>query len=326
MSPIIQVEELTRRYGAVEAVSELSFSIERGQVVGFVGANGAGKTTTMRVMATLEMPTSGALSICGYDVVNFPVEVRRCIGWMPDAYGAYEHVTVHEYLDFFARAFGYRGHERRERVGEVMQFTDLEVIADRAMNTLSKGMGQRLCLGRTLLNDPEVLILDEPAAGLDPKARVDLIHLIRLLAEDGKTVFISSHILSELGQMCDSLLFIDQGRLVHHGSAESLTLHEEAGALVLVRVAEGADRLQEWAMMQRGVRVLDEVKEGVRLVFETDEPAELAEHLRRMVQAGIPVVEFTRERRRLEDAFVSILRQGMAPPPLPPVPGEAPRV
>jgi ABC-2 type transport system ATP-binding protein len=325
MSAIIEVEGLTRRYGELEAVSSLSFTIEPGQVVGFVGANGAGKTTTMRIMATLEMPTLGALRICGYDVVNFPAEVRRRIGWMPDAFGAYEYVTVYEYLDFFARAYGFRGRERRERVQEVMQFTDLAEIADRSMNTLSKGMGQRLCLGRTLLNDPEVLILDEPAAGLDPKARVDLIHLIRLLAEDGKTVFISSHILSELGQMCDSLLFIDHGRLVHHGSADSLTLDREAGAVVLVRVADGQDRLREWVLMQPGVRMLDEVKEGLRLLFEEDKPEAMAEALRRMVEAGIPVVEFTRERRRLEDAFVSILQRGVVPPPLP-MPGEAPRV
>lgn len=317
MSPIIQIENLVRHYDAVKAVCDLSFSIDQGQVVGFVGANGAGKTTTMRIMATLEMPTSGRLRICGFDVVNDPSEVRRRIGWMPDSFGPYDHVTVWEYLDFFARAFGYRGPQRRDRVDEVMAFTDLTPIVDRPMNTLSKGMGQRLCLGRTLLNDPEVLILDEPAAGLDPKARVDLIQLIRLLAADGKTVFISSHILSELGQMCDSLLLIDQGRLVHHGSADSLTRRHEAGVLVAVRVTGGVDALDEWIRLQPGVRVHDEIKDGLRVLLASDDETERTTLLRRMVEAGLPVVEFTRERRRLEDAFVTMLQRGAAPPPLP---------
>ena len=190
-------------------------------MVGFVGANGAGKTTTMRIIATLDYPTRGTVRIGGIDVLQYPAKVRSNIGWMPDNFGTYDHMTVVEYLDFFARALGYRGEERLERVEDVMEFTDLASLGDRLINKLSKGMGQRLCLGRALIHDPDLLILDEPAAGLDPKARVELKHLIRILAEDGKTVFISSHILSELGEMCDTLLFIDQGKIIHHGSADS---------------------------------------------------------------------------------------------------------
>ncbi len=307
MSTIIRVNELSRTYGAVRAVDSLSFDVEEGQVVGFVGANGAGKTTTMRIMATLEMPSSGSVEICGYDVLNYPGDVRRRIGWMPDAFGTYDHMTVYDYLDFFGRAFGYRGKERSMRVDEVMEFADLGPIADRQMNELSKGMGQRLCLGRTLLNDPEVLILDEPAAGLDPKARLDLIRLIRLLAEDGKTIFISSHILSELGQMCDTMLFIDQGRLVHHGSAESLTRHDQVGVVVVVSVIGDVEKLREWTLMNPGVRFVDEVKNGGRLVFEDETPESLSVHLHKMMNEGLQVTGFHQEKRRLEDAFVSML-------------------
>ena len=215
-SPAIEVSQLSRWFPGVHAVQDVSFTVERGQVIGFVGANGAGKTTTMRILATLDYPNSGEAKICGFDVVKHPVEVRKRIGWMPDHYGTYSNMTVLEYLDFFARALGYQGQERIDRIAEVLEFTDLTGLAHRLIDQLSKGMGQRLCLGRALIHDPEVLILDEPAAGLDPKARVELKHLIRILSQEGKTVFISSHILSELGEMCDSLLFINQGLSLIH--------------------------------------------------------------------------------------------------------------
>ena len=224
-APIISVRNLSRTFAGKQAVSDVSFDVFPGQVVGFIGANGAGKTTTMRIMATLDQPTVGNVSVGGLDVVSYPAVARARIGWMPDAFGAHDHMTVIEYLDFYARAFGYRRAERAKRIGEVMEFTDLAPIGDKMMNTLSKGMAQRLCLGRTLLHDPDVLILDEPAAGLDPKARFEFKQLVRLLAGEGKTIFISSHILSELAEMCDTMLFIDAGRIVHHGSAESLQQH-----------------------------------------------------------------------------------------------------
>lgn len=323
MSDIIRVRHLSKSYGAVHAVDSLSFDVEQGQVVGFVGANGAGKTTTMRIMATLEIPTAGWIEICGYDVMNFPTEVRRCIGWMPDAFGGYEHMTVYEYLDFYARAFGFKGAERRSRIDEVMEFTDLATIAERQMAELSKGMGQRLCLGRTLLNDPRVLILDEPAAGLDPKARVDLIRLIQLLAEDGKTIFISSHILSELAEMCSTMLFIDGGKLVHHGSAESLMSRHDEGVVVSVRIDGDPSKLYEWVLMNRGVEMLEETREGGRIIIKEDSTEILNLQLRKMLSDGIAVAEYFRERRKLEDAFVSILSNG-APPPLPDLSVEVP--
>lgn len=163
--PIVSVRNLHRSFGKVSAVRGISFDIFPGEVLGFIGANGAGKTTTMRMLVTLDIPDSGSIELCGFDALNYPSEVRRRVGWMPDAFGAYDRLSVEEYLDFAARALGFRGNDRRQRVGEVMEFLELVPLGDRPMSKLSKGMGQRLCLARTLLHDPRVLILDEPAAG-----------------------------------------------------------------------------------------------------------------------------------------------------------------
>lgn len=309
---VVSVEGVARTFENVHAVRGISFEIRRGQVVGFIGANGAGKTTTMRMMATLDLPTAGAIRISGYDVVSFPAEVRRRVGWMPDAYGAYDHMTVFEYLDFFARACGLRAAPRRQRVEEVMAFADLAVIRDRMINKLSKGMGQRLCFGRTLLHDPEVLILDEPAAGLDPKARVEFKRLIRLLARDGKTIFISSHILSELGEMCDTLLFIDAGRIVHHGTPSSLEHHPDAVATFHVQVSGDPEVLARWVSLNPHVRLVETHRSGARVELDSAGPEAVATTLRRMILDGVPVTDFHRETRRLEDAFVDMLKKGQS--------------
>ena len=309
MTAAVEVRDLVRRFGSFEAVRGISFDIPAGAVLGFIGANGAGKTTTMRIMATLEEPTSGCVRVGGDDVLENPSRVRRRIGWMPDAYGAYPNVTAWEYLDFYARAYGFTGEARRRRLAEIIEFTDLGEIADREMAVLSKGMSQRLCLGRALIHDPDVLILDEPAAGLDPRARIEFKRLVRLLADGGKTLFISSHILSELEEMCDTLLFIDDGRILHHGSAEALKRGDAERVVVQVTVAGGVEGLREWALMSPGVEVLDEAAGSCRLQLESGEPDFVAERLRAMIQAGVRVVEFRREQRRLEDAFVDVLRK-----------------
>jgi ABC-2 type transport system ATP-binding protein len=313
-APLVEVRGLNRVFDAVHAVQDLSFTIPRGAVVGFIGANGAGKTTTMRIMATLDEPTAGEVVVDGLDVVEEPTKVRRLVGWMPDAFGTYPNMKVFEYLDFFARSYGFSRAQRRERVEEVMDFADLTPLADRQMGKLSKGMGQRLCFGRMLIPDPEFMILDEPAAGLDPKARLEFKNLVRLLAARGKTLFISSHILSELGEMCDSLLFIDGGRLVYHGDAEALKHGQPAGdggaatMAVLVSVAGDPRPLVEWAETNQGWSVVEERRDGARLACAGGDPALLADGLRRMVAAGIPVIEFHREQRRLEEAFVDMVK------------------
>jgi ABC-2 type transport system ATP-binding protein len=303
----IEVENLHRFFGTLKAVNGVSFSIPRGQVVGFVGANGAGKTTTMRILATLDYPTSGRAAVLGKNVVLRPQEVRRSLGWVPDSFGRYDNMTVLEYLDFYARALEFRGSERVQRIRDVMDFTDLGVLSDRMINKLSKGQGQRLCLGRALIHDPEVLIMDEPAAGLDPKARVELKHLIRILAEEGKTILISSHILSELAEMCDTLLFVDKGKLVHHGTAEDLQRGTAEVVFFDVQVATDPARLLEWALVNPHVQVIEERKSGARIEINSLSPDIISAVLRRMIQDGLPVTEFHREERNLEDAFIDML-------------------
>ncbi len=324
---ILRVHNLRRHFGSVRAVDGVSFEMPRGQVLGFIGQNGAGKTTTMRLIATLDVPDAGDIEVDGHDVVEEPAKVRPLLGWMPDHTGSYDLTTALDYLDFFARAQGLRGARRRSRLREVIEFTDLVPLVGRPMRALSKGQAQRLALARTLLHDPQLLILDEPAAGLDPKARVEFKNLVRLLRDQGKTLLISSHILSELGEMCDSLLFIHEGRIVHHGTAESLRrgqLGGAAAARVRVKITTAGDpaSLLEWLTLHAGWTLVGALPEGARADFAGTDAAALAGELRRMVQDGLMVAGFQVEERLLEDVFIDLLKavsngQGaaMSPPP-----------
>jgi ABC-2 type transport system ATP-binding protein len=327
-TPLVEVTNITRRFGYVQALKGVSFTLERGQVVGLIGANGAGKTTAMRILASLDLPDTGTVRVGGIDIVQEPNLERRRIGWMPDHFQAYRDMTVGDYLDFFARAHGFRGRELVQRVLEVMDFTDLTSLATRPMDKLSKGQTQRLCLGRTLLNDPEFLLLDEPAAGLDPKARVEFKNLVRILRERGKTLLISSHILTELGEMCDTLVFMDQGRVVHHGDKEDLLRHDVAsGAIFDISVHGPATALLEWVGNRPGWRLVEQRRDGARAEFHNGEPEAVSMELRRLAN-DLQVLSFQRQERRLEDAFVDILRGGAMPAKLrgasqtpPPLPG-----
>jgi ABC-2 type transport system ATP-binding protein len=314
MAAIVTVTDVHRQFTNVHAVRGISFEIQQGQVVGFIGANGAGKTTTMRMMATLDVPTRGSIRIAGEDAAQHPEKVRRVVGWMPDNYGTYANMTVHEYLDFFARSYGLKGKERAARVQEVMEFADLVPLAERMMNALSKGMAQRLCFGRMLLPDPEFLILDEPAAGLDPKARIEFKNLVRILKERGKTLFISSHILSELGEMCDSLLFINDGQVMYQGGTDDLRKFsgaggEQARSVVDITVLGDPAALVQWASLNAGWKLVDQKRDGARLELADTDPTLLAAGLRKMVMEGIQVLDFHREERRLEDVFVDLIKK-----------------
>jgi len=331
-TPMIEVHRLRRTFGELVAVADVSFTVYQGEKVGFIGANGAGKTTTLRMLATLEQPNAGEIRIGGIDALDDPARLRGRIGWMPDAVGVYPDMTVLDYLDFFARASGLKGQHRQERLQEVMDFTDLTEIADRDIRKLSKGMGQRLCLGRTLLHDPEVLLLDEPAAGLDPKARIEFRNLIDHLADQGKTILISSHILSELGEMCDSLLFIDHGRIVRHATMAELLAGEAPGAMYEIALAEGGtDPLVDWIESQPDIALQGRTAQRVTIEIGTREKTDAASCLRRLVQHGLPVCEFRPVEKRLEQVFVEMVKgQGLPPETIasqvqpPPMPGAPP--
>ena len=250
---LVQVHGLHKEFGRTVAVDQVTFGFDRGQIFGFVGPNGAGKTTTMRVLATLEIPTWGEATIDGISVVRYPEKVRERVGYVPDLLPTHSDVTVHEYLDFYARAYSLRGDERAAAVEGVEEFTNLLGIRDKTLKSLSKGMKQRVNLGRALIHDPDVLILDEPAAGLDPRARVELRELLSLLAFDqNKAVLISSHILTELTEICNGVVIIERGKLLETGTIDEITKRSRGfqaetqshHVILRIRSLDGPDRLR----------------------------------------------------------------------------------
>ncbi|MBL8751604.1 MAG: ABC transporter ATP-binding protein [Planctomycetes bacterium] len=306
-APLLEVRSLSRRYGKVVAVHDLSFAMERGQVTGFIGPNGAGKTTTMRIAATLDVPDLGDVIVDGMSVLVEPRAVRMRIGYMSDQFHPYPNLDVLEYLDFFARAYGLRGRKRLETVRSVASFCRLDGMADRPATGLSKGMGQRLHLAKTLLHDPLLLILDEPAAGLDPHARIEFRALLRELAAAGKGILISSHILPELGETCDSVVVLEKGRRVVAGSIAEIQKSVQREQAVQLRVLRDGEAAQRFLLVQPGVG--DVVCDGERLRFSfLGEDAALGELLARAVAAGLPVVEFARIEANLEEIFLRTTR------------------
>ena len=321
-SPMIRLDQLSRWFGTTCAVSRVSFEVGRGEVFGFIGPNGAGKTTSMRILATLDVPTSGDAFVDGFSVVDDPDQVRRRLGFMPDGFGVYPNVNCEEYLDFFARAYGLRGKERIRALRYVMGFTQLDQMAHKPINGLSKGMKQRLCLGRTLIHDPQVLILDEPAAGLDPRARIELRDMILQLADEGKSLLISSHILTELAEMCSRVAIIEQGGLLAVGSVDDilsgdLSIDEGEGERpprqlatcisIDVGVLDDVEKLQHWLQTQEGIKGAAIVGKLVRIEAPNDQ-AFHAELIARMVHEGFPVVSFTPKQRSLEEAFLHVTK------------------
>jgi ABC-2 type transport system ATP-binding protein len=310
----LEVRNLHRYFGKLKAVNNVSFRAYQGQVVGFIGPNGAGKTTAMRILATLDMPTAGDAFLCGYSVMDDPDKARRLLGFMPDSFGKYTNMNVVEYLDFFARSYGFRGQKRRDAVERVLVFTELRKLAEKSIDTLSKGMSQRLGLGRTLIHDPEVLVLDEPAAGLDPRARVELRELIHLLAlELKKTVLISSHILTELGEICDSAVIIEAGRILAGGTIEEIRKKqrehqgESTAQSLVVRVMSKPEELQRWLLEQPLVGAVNVT--GQHVTFEYD-GGKTAQHqlLKTMISNEIEILEFHGKTESLEDAFMAITK------------------
>jgi ABC-2 type transport system ATP-binding protein len=294
-------------------VNDVSFDVYAGEVFGYIGPNGAGKTTSMRILATLDLPTAGDALVDGFSAINDPDRVRKRLGFMPDAYGVYPNVNCFEYLDFFARAYGMVGRERHRALHHVLEFTGLDRLAEKPINGLSKGMKQRLCLGRTMIHDPAVMILDEPAAGLDPRARIELRVMINELAARGKTILVSSHILTELAEMCDRVGIIEQGRLLAVGAVEDLLAgHSPTGETgpsmqIRTRILGGAEGLAEWLSRRPGIEELQIDGEAAKFTCRQDADAQ-AELLKEMIAAGFRVAEFASQSKTLEDAFLHVTR------------------
>ena len=304
---MIEMRHVTVRYQDVVALDDLSLSLPAGEVFGYIGPNGAGKSTTMKVLASLLRPTSGSASIEGHDCTREGDAIRRIVGYMPDFLGVYDDLTVDEYLQFFAGAFGVARRKRRALVDGVLELTDLTGKRNAMVESLSRGMQQRLGVARVLIHDPKILLLDEPASGLDPRARIEMRSLLGELRAMGKTIIVSSHILSELHEMCTSIGIIEQGRLLFSGSLEDAFRTAGAGERIEIRLereAPGAASILEGDERVAGVRA-DELRLLVELA-----PGEHGHHflIERLVGAGARIAAFEPKAQRLEDVFLRITK------------------
>ena len=305
MTTALDVCAITKRFGALKAVDEVSFRVSRGEIMGFIGPNGAGKTTTMRICSTLELPDTGDVQVDGVSVTENPREARRRIGFMPDSYGAYANTSIDDYLDFFARAYGLRGAARTAVIERSIEFTSLGDLREKYIDSLSKGMKQRLCLAKTLLHDPAVMILDEPAAGLDPRARVELRELVKALAGMGKAILLSSHNLSELAEMCTTITVIERGQVRGSGAVETVAQGVTSGQRIFVRALAGVDALQRRLLELPQVSKVHAEREGLAFDFLGDERA-LSELLANLAASGLGLIEFAPKAVDLEDVFLSL--------------------
>lgn len=314
--PPIELRRVHRWFGTTHAVADVSFTVQAGEVFGYIGPNGAGKTTSMRILSTLDEPSAGDAFVDGFSVLEDPDRVRARLGFMPDYFGTYQNVSVWEYLDFFARAYGLRGSERTRAIDYTMDFTGLDELARKPIDGLSKGMKQRLCLGRTMIHDPSVMVLDEPAAGLDPRARIELREMITRLAEAGKAVLISSHILTELAEVCDRVAIIERGELVAVGTVDEISSRVEEEIKVRLRVLEDAATPGEaaaavWLAKREHVQRVARTKEGLTFTLSVGpdhRDAELAALLGELVAAGYRVTDFTSRGKSLEDVFLHVTK------------------
>ncbi len=306
---MIQTIALTKRYGRFLAVDSLDLSVEEGDCYGFIGPNGAGKTTTIRMLATLLQPTWGVARVCGHVVGTESRKIRPLIGFVPDYFGTYEDMLVQEYLEFFAAAYGIRNPQRKQVVRDVLELTDLAVKYDSPVEGLSRGMTQRLAIARVLLHNPKVLLLDEPASGLDPRARVEIRELLKELKKMGKTVLISSHILSELAELCNKVGIIERGKLVAQGRVDEIMRKARRRTVLRVRVAGGAEKARQ--MLEARAEVAEtRVEDGVILVAMEGHVTDFSILARALVERGHKLLLFEEEPISLETAFM-LLTKGL---------------
>ena len=307
---VLETKNLTKKYGDFTALDDLSIHVDRGQILGFIGPNGAGKTTTIKILVGLSKPTSGSASIAGVDCSENASRIKRLVGYMPDRFGAYDNMRVHEYLDFFGAIFGIPLGKRKARIADVMEITNTAYMQDKYVESLSHGMQQRVGIARTLLHDPEVLILDEPANGLDPKARIEMRQLLLQLAAQGKTLIVTSHILPELARICNVVAIVTHGKLRAFGSVDEVMskLCPQRNYEVQLATSEAMEQGEKTLRgMLTDTEPISASPAELTLRFPTvRSEAELSEVLYRLVGAKVPVVQFREVTSDLEDAFLSV--------------------
>jgi ABC-2 type transport system ATP-binding protein len=309
---IIETRDLVKRYGKLIAVDHLSLQVPRGAIYGFVGPNGAGKTSTMRILTTLMLPSSGQAYVAGHEVTKEARAVRRSIGYMPDFFGVYDDMKVWEYLDFFAACYDIPEKDRPGLIDDLLELVDLKHRRDDMVDKLSRGMKQRLCLARTLAHDPQVLILDEPASGLDPRARVEIRELLVELSQMGKTIFFSSHILADVAEICTHIGIIEAGQIVMQGRVEDLQRqlmpHREVVVTLLDKVDDAKQALSPLEGVQNVVDLPDEQnKKRIRVDF-TGEDTVMTTIIQTLASKGIPVINVAEQSHDLETVFMKVTK------------------
>lgn len=302
---MIILDNVTKTYGRVRALDGLSMTIEDGMLYGLVGQNGAGKTTAMKIMTGLEYPDSGTVMMNGYDVPSRSAEIHELLGYVPDTFGIYGNLTVEEYMDFFASAYGLKGLRKRKRYEDLLGQVGLDMRQDDYVDTLSRGMQQRLCLARALIHNPEILIMDEPASGLDPRSRYEFREIISELHSQGKTLIVSSHMLSDLSEICTNIGIIEEGRLLLNGSMEDIMKTIEDTNPIRVSILNGTRDAMNVFRRNPSVRSISISGHTFMLNFSGDREDE-AVLLQQLIEADIPVREFAREPGSLEAYFMQI--------------------
>jgi ABC-2 type transport system ATP-binding protein len=304
---MIETHELTKMYGDLYALNRLNLTLNQGDVYGFIGPNGAGKTTTMRILATLLNPSWGEATVCGYSIYTGSKEIRRVIGYMPDFFGVYDDMKVIEYLEFFASAYRIKGAARRKICEEVLELVDLTYKRDALVTSLSRGMTQRLGLARTLLHDPQVLLLDEPASGLDPRARIEMRALLKELRNMGKTILVSSHILPELADICNKIGIIEQGCLLVNGEVTDVMKQVRTDIVLNIAVAE---RMTDAAGLLEGQPEVESVqdKNGILVVKLNEGIIQYSFLANRLIEQGYELTLFKEDEINLETAFMHLTK------------------
>jgi len=304
---IVQTINLTKRYGKLVALNNLHLNIEEGECFGYIGPNGAGKTTTIRILSTLLQPTWGEARVCGLVVGYESRKIRPLIGYVPDFFGAYEDMVVQEYLEFFASAYDITGKKRDQIVGDVLELTDLTYKRDALVDSLSRGMKQRLSIARVLLHDPKVLLLDEPASGLDPRARIEIRELLKELHRMGKTIIISSHILPELADLCTSIGILEQGEMVFQGSVREALRRAQIGAVVHVVTPDDQTRAQELLAGLPNVASAT-IRDGEIILTLSADTTDFSFIAQAMLQNQFRIHEIKQEDVNLETAFMRLTK------------------
>jgi ABC-2 type transport system ATP-binding protein len=307
---MIRTHKLTKKYGDFTALKDLDIEIEQGDIFGYIGPNGAGKTTTIRILSTLLEPTSGSAFIDDIDVSKHPYEVKKILGFMPDAFGVYDGMRLREYLDFFGAAYKIPQRKRQSIIDDVLSLTDLTSKTDDFVSAFSRGMKQRCCLAKTLIHDPKVLLLDEPASGLDPRARIEMKELLKALCGMGKTILISSHILSELGDMCNKIGIIEHGTLLASGGVRDIMAQVRQVLELRIEVLDGADTAAGIIAETEGIEDVEQTGNEFQMQARMGRE-QIADLHARLVKEGVRLLFFEEDRGSLEDIFLSVTQGGI---------------